>query len=67
MTGQDTLMVVAAVALAIWWLWEHPEAAKVVGFVLLLGLIGFGAAHASQTRTRRHHGRRYRRYRRPTH
>jgi drug/metabolite transporter (DMT)-like permease len=58
MTDQDTLMVAAAVALTIWWLWEHPGAAKVLGFVLLLGLVGVGVAHASQTRGQRHHHRR---------
>jgi drug/metabolite transporter (DMT)-like permease len=60
MTDQDTLIAVTAAALTIWWLWEHPEAAKVLGFVLLLGLVGFGVAHASQTRAQRHHRTGYR-------
>jgi hypothetical protein len=58
MTDQNTLLVIAAGLLAIWWLAKNPEAAKGIGLVLLVALIALGVAHA-QTRPPRHHRRRY--------
>jgi hypothetical protein len=65
MTDRETLLMCAAGALALWWLVKHPEAAKVIGVVLLCGLVATPAA----TREQRHHrkgygrGRHHRRYR----
>jgi hypothetical protein len=58
MTGQDTFLIIAAGLLAVWWLVKNPEAAKVVGALLLFGLVCFGVAHA-QTHERQRHCRRY--------
>jgi hypothetical protein len=59
MTDQDTLLMVAAGLLAVWWLVKHPGAAKGIGLVLLVGLVCFGIAQA-QTHARWHHRRGYR-------
>jgi hypothetical protein len=59
MTDQETLLMVAAGLLAVWWLVKHPGAAKAIGAVVLVGLVCFGIAHV-QTHARRHHRRGYR-------
>jgi hypothetical protein len=43
MTDQDTLLMLAAGLLAVWWLVQHPGAAKPIGAVVLIGLVCSGA------------------------
>jgi hypothetical protein len=58
MTDQDTLTAVGVGLVVVWYLWEHPAAARAIGWVVLFGLVCFGVAHA-QRHGRRHHRRRY--------
>jgi hypothetical protein len=44
-TDQDTLIMIAAGLLAIWWLVKHPAATKAIGVVVLIGLVCLGVAH----------------------
>jgi hypothetical protein len=59
MTDQDTLTAVAVGLVAGWWLWEHPAAARAIGWVVLFGLVCFGLARAQSLAPRRHHRRGY--------
>jgi hypothetical protein len=69
MTTEDMLTIAAVGLLVAWWLWKHPAVAEAIGWVVLIGLVCLGVAHASQSHapprrgySQRHHrgyGRRH--------
>ena len=48
MTNDDMLTAAAIGLVVVWYLWKHPAAAEAIGWVVLIGLVCLGVAHASQ-------------------
>ncbi len=64
MSNEDMLAIAAVGLLAAWCLWKHPAVAEGIGWVVLIGLVCFGLAHAAQTNAQPRRSYRQRRHRR---